>query len=151
MLEYSIPVSLGTDGGCTNSRQSIFEEMRMAALMAKAMGEDASAMTAEATLLMGTARGGEALRLPVGRIAADHAADFVVLDLDAISLQPLQTATKQVVYSMQPEAIARVIVGGVTIVENGRLLTIDEREIVARVREVTAGWSVPEPSPALSE
>jgi 5-methylthioadenosine/S-adenosylhomocysteine deaminase len=151
MLEHSIPVSLGTDGGCTNSRQSIFEEARMAALMAKAVAEDASAMNAEAALLMGTARGGEGLRLPVGRIAADYAADFVVLDLDAISLQPLQTATKQIVYSMLPEAIERVIVGGVTIVENGRLLTIDEREIVARVREVTAGWYVPEPSAALSE
>src|SRR5438105_1199090 len=151
MLEHGIPVCLGTDGGCTNSRQSIFEEMRMAALEAKAVATDASALNAEAAFLMGTARGGEALQLPVGRIAADHAADFVVLDLDAISLQPIQTAAKQVVYSMQPQAIQRVIVSGVMVVEDGRLLTVDEREIVARVRQVTAGWSVPEPSPALTE
>ena len=59
--------------------------------------------------------------------------------------------TKQIIYSMQPEAIRRVIVGGVTIVEDGRLLTFDEREIVARVREVTADWTVPERSPALTE
>jgi 5-methylthioadenosine/S-adenosylhomocysteine deaminase len=151
MLEHGIPVCLGTDGGCTNSRQSVFEEMRMAALMAKAVAADASSLNAEAAFLMGTARGGEALKLPVGRIAADHAADLVVLDLDAISLQPLPTAAKQIVYSMQPEAIRQVIVGGVTIVGNGRLVTIDEREIVARVREVSAGWPVPEPSPALTE
>src|SRR5207247_9445418 len=143
MLELGVPVCLGTDGGCTNSRQSVFEEMRMAALMAKARATDGSALNAEATFLMGTARGGEALGLPVGRIAAQHAADLVVLDLDAISLQPAPTAAKQIVYSMQPEAIRRVIVGGVTIVEDGRLLTIDEREIVARVREVTADWTVP--------
>ena len=123
----------------------------MAALEAKAVATDASALNAEAAFLMGTARGGEALQLPVGRIAADQAADFVVLDLDAVSLQPIQTAAKQVVYSMQPEAIQRVIVGGVTVVEDGRLLTVDEREIVARVRQITAGWSVPEPSPALTE
>src|SRR5712691_4441528 len=86
MLEHGIPVCLGTDGGCTNSRQSVFEEMRMAALMAKARAADASSMNAEAAFLMGTARGGEALKLPVGRIAADHTADLVVLDLDAISL-----------------------------------------------------------------
>jgi 5-methylthioadenosine/S-adenosylhomocysteine deaminase len=140
MLERSIPVCLGTDGGCTNSRQSIFEEMRMTALMAKASSGDASVLGAEETLLMGTARGGEALGLPIGRIAADHAADLVVVDLNALSLQPAKTASKQIVYSMQPDAIKRVVVGGETIAEGGRLTKVDEREVVAKVREVTAGW-----------
>jgi 5-methylthioadenosine/S-adenosylhomocysteine deaminase len=140
MLELGIPVCLGTDGGCTNSRQSIFEEMRMAALMAKVISTDASVLGAEEVLLMGTARGGLVLGLPIGRIAPDHAADLVVLDLDALSLQPRQTATQQVVYSMQPEAIRRVIVGGETVAEDGRLTRMDEREIVAKVQQVTAGW-----------
>jgi 5-methylthioadenosine/S-adenosylhomocysteine deaminase len=149
MLELGIPVSLGTDGGCTNSRQSIFEEMRMAALMARAAASDASVLGAHEVLLMGTARGGEALGLPVGRIAADYAADLVVLDVDALSLQPRVTATQQVVYSMQPEAIRRVVVGGETIVEDGRLTRVDEKEIAAKVREVTAGWE-PVPSDAVA-
>jgi 5-methylthioadenosine/S-adenosylhomocysteine deaminase len=140
MLEMGIPVCLGTDGGCTNSRQSIFEEMRMAALLAKARAADASVIGAEEALLMGTARGGEILGLPLGRIAADHAADLVVVDLDALSMQPAVTASKQLVYSMQPEAIRRVIMGGETIVENGRLTRVDEREIVAKVRSLTSKW-----------
>lgn len=140
MLERGIPVCLGTDGGCTNSRQSIFEEMRMAALMAKARLADATALGAEEVFLMGTARGGEILGLPVGRIAPDHAADLVVLDLDALSLQPRQTARHQIIYAMQPEAIQRVIVGGETIVEDGRLTRVDEREIAAKVRQVTGSW-----------
>jgi len=140
MLELSIPVCLGTDGGCTNSRQSIFEEMRMAALLAKASSGDASVLGAEETLLMATARGGEALGLPIGRIAADYAADLVVVDLRALSLQPVKTASKQIVYAMQPEAIMKVMVGGETIAENGRLTKVDEKEIVAKVREVTGGW-----------
>jgi 5-methylthioadenosine/S-adenosylhomocysteine deaminase len=140
MLELSIPVCLGTDGGCTNSRQSVFEEMRMAALMAKVSAGDGSVLGADETLLMGTARGGEALGLPIGRIAADYAADLVVVDLRALSLQPTRTASKQIVYAMQPEAIRKVIVGGETIAENGRLAKVDEKEIVAKVREVTARW-----------
>jgi 5-methylthioadenosine/S-adenosylhomocysteine deaminase len=141
MLELGIPVCLGTDGGCTNSRQSIFEEMRMAALLAKARATDASVLGAEEALLMGTTRGGEILGgLPVGRIAADHAADLVVVDLEALSMQPAVTAPKQLVYSMQPEAIRRVIVGGETIVEGGRLTRVDEKEIAAKVRQLTAGW-----------
>lgn len=140
MLERAIPVALGTDGGCTNNRRSVFEEMRMAALLARAAATDGSALGAEETLLMGTARGGEALGLPVGRIAPDHAADLVVLDLEALSLQPAATAPQQVVHAMQPEAIRRVVVGGETIVEGGRLTRVDEAEVVARVREVTRGW-----------
>jgi cytosine/adenosine deaminase-related metal-dependent hydrolase len=90
---------------------------------------------------MGTARGGEILGgLPVGRIAADHAADLVVVDLEALSIQPAVTAPKQLVYSMQPDAIQRVIVGGETIVERGRLTRIDEGEISAKVRQLTGGW-----------
>src|SRR5712691_4441532 len=141
MLEHGIPVCLGTDGGCTNSRQSVFEEMRMAALMAKARAADAAALGAGETFLMGTARGGQILGgLPIGRIAPDYAADLVVVDLAALSVQPPQTAANQIVYSMQPDAIRRVIVGGETIVEDGRLTRVDEAEIAAKVREVTVGW-----------
>jgi 5-methylthioadenosine/S-adenosylhomocysteine deaminase len=140
MLERGIRVCLGTDGGCTNSRQSVFEEMRMAALVAKASAADATALGAEATFLMGTARAGQVLGFPIGRIAADHAADLVVVDLDALSVQPSRTAPFQIVYSMQPEAIARVVVAGETIAERGRLTRVDEGEIVAKVAEVTAGW-----------
>jgi 5-methylthioadenosine/S-adenosylhomocysteine deaminase len=140
MLERGIPVALGTDGGCTNNRRSVFEEMRMAALVARAAAADGSALGAEEALLMGTARGGDALGLPVGRIAPDHAADLVAVDLEALSVQPAATAHQQVVYAMQPDAIRKVVVGGETIVEHGRLLRVDERELVARVREVTGGW-----------
>jgi 5-methylthioadenosine/S-adenosylhomocysteine deaminase len=140
MLERGIPVCLGTDGGCTNSRQSIFEEMRMAALVAKAYAADASVLGAEETFLMGTVRGGEVLRLPVGRIAPDYAADLVVIDLNELSVQPARTAPQQIVYAMQPQAIRRVLVGGEPIVEDGRLLKADEREIVAKVRTLTDAW-----------
>jgi 5-methylthioadenosine/S-adenosylhomocysteine deaminase len=140
MLERGIPVCLGTDGGCTNSRRSVFEEMRMAALLAKAVAEDGAALGAEETFLMGTARGGEALGLPVGRIVPDHAADLVVVDLQALSVQPASTASQQMVYAMQPDAIQRVIVGGETVVENGRLLKTDEAAVVAKVGEVTRSW-----------
>jgi 5-methylthioadenosine/S-adenosylhomocysteine deaminase len=144
MLEHGIPVCLGTDGGCTNSRQSIFEEMRMAALMAKARAADASTLGADETILMGTTRGGQALGLPIGRIAPDHAADLVVVDLGALSVQPAATAPQQIVYAMQPDAIQRVIVGGEVIVEQGRLVGVDEEEIVRKVAEVTSGWAAPQ-------
>jgi 5-methylthioadenosine/S-adenosylhomocysteine deaminase len=144
MLARGVPVALGTDGGCTNSRQSVFEEMRMAALLAKATNEDAEAVGAEEVLLAGTSRGGEVLGLPLGRIATDYAADLVVVDLGALSLHPPATAQWQLVYAMQPDAIRRVVVGGETIVEDGRLMRVDAREIASRVASVTKGWERPD-------
>ena len=143
-LTRGIRVALGTDGGCTNSRQSVFEEMRMAALMAKAANANAEAVRAEDVLYAGTAAGGQVLGLPVGRIAPDHAADLVVLDLEALSMLPRPTAAKQVVYAMQPEAIRRVIVGGEIVAEEGRLTRLDQAELTARVNQVTGGWTPPD-------
>ncbi len=144
MLSRGIPVALGTDGGCTNSRQSVFEEMRMAALLAKAVDANAEALGAEEVLIAGTARGGEILGLPVGRIAEDHAADLVVIDLESLSVLPAPTAPKQIVYAMQPEAIARVYVNGEVVAERGRPTRVDPAEIRAKVAEVTKDWQPPE-------
>lgn len=140
MLDRDIPVCLGTDGGCTNSRQSIFEEMRMAALLAKAVHADAGIVSAEDVLLAGTSAGGRILGLPLGEIAPGKAADLVVIDLEALSVQPSPTAEKQIVYAMQPDAIRRVLVAGEPIVQGGELLHADEAEIRARVRELAEGW-----------
>ena len=144
MLARDIPVALGTDGGCTNSRQSVFEEMRMAALLAKAVDANGEALDAEDVLIAGTRRGGEVLDMPVGRIAPDHAADLVVLDLQSLSMLPAATAPKQVVYAMQPEAIARVYVAGEVVAEHGVPTGVDVAELRAKVAEVTKGWEPPD-------
>jgi 5-methylthioadenosine/S-adenosylhomocysteine deaminase len=141
MLDRGIPVCLGTDAGGANSRQSLFEEMRMAALLAKALDRDGTALTATAALRMGTSAGGRALRLPVGLIAPGYRADLVGLDLAAPSMRPRRTATQNVVYSMLPEAVERVVVGGRTVVRDGRVLTVDLGEIGAAVDALTAGWT----------
>jgi 5-methylthioadenosine/S-adenosylhomocysteine deaminase len=118
--------------------------------VAKASAADASVLGADETFPMGTARGGEILGLPVGRIAADHAADLVVVDLNELSLQPARTAPQQIVYAMQPQAIRRVLVGGEPIVEDGWLVNVDQQEIVSRVRAVTAEWEPALAQPAAS-
>lgn len=141
MLDRGIPVALGTDAGGANSRQSLFEEMRMAALLAKATQRDGSAITATEVLELGTVAGGRALRMPVGRLAPGYKADMVSLDLSALSLRPRRTATQNVIYSMLPEAVDRVMVGGEIVVEQGAVLTIDTARVADSVDRVTAGWT----------
>lgn len=141
LREAGVAVALGTDAGGANSRQSLFEEMRMAALLSKAVERDGGVITATDVLRLGTTAGGVALRMPVGRLAAGFAADLVGLDLTVPSLRPRRTATQNIVYSMLPEAIDRVLVAGRTVVDGGRVLTIDEQEVLAEVDRITADWT----------
>ncbi|MDE0883464.1 MAG: amidohydrolase family protein, partial [Myxococcota bacterium] len=65
-LKQGLNVGLGTDGGCTNSRHSIYDECRSAVQLQKVHNTDGAAMTAETAFALGTEHGGRLLRLPVG-------------------------------------------------------------------------------------
>jgi 5-methylthioadenosine/S-adenosylhomocysteine deaminase len=143
MLGRGIKVALGPDGGCANNRQSVFDEMRQATLMAKARLLDGAAVDAPTAFDLGTAAGGELLGLPVGKIEAGSFADLVALDLDDLSLQPLVTLDRQIVASIQPTAIAKVMVGGGVVAERSALTMLESGRVRALVQEVTAGWRRP--------
>src|SRR3569623_349673 len=74
-------VGLGTDGGCSNNRVSVFDEMRAAALLQKVHRCNGQALDAETCFALGTRTAGEVLRLPIGRIAPGFRCDLVGLDL----------------------------------------------------------------------
>ncbi|MBA3741116.1 MAG: amidohydrolase family protein [Chloroflexi bacterium] len=143
MLKRGVRVALGPDGGCANNRQSVFDEMRMASLVAKASLVDGGALDAATAFRLGTSAGADLLGLDCGAIEAGRYADVVGLDLDDLSLQPLSMLDRNIVHSMQQTAIKSVMVGGQTVVERGRLANMPATEIAQRIAEVTAGWSRP--------
>lgn len=143
MLERGLRVALGPDGGCANNRQSVFDEMRQASLLAKGRLTDGAALNAGRVLDMGTAIGADLLHVPAGAIAPGRVADLIALDLADLSLLPLETLEYQIVNSMQPTAIATVMVGGDIVVDRGRLTKVDAREIRRRVGEITSQWRRP--------
>lgn len=135
-----VKVGLGTDGGCSNNRVSVLDEMRMTALLQKVARTDGQAITAEQCLAMGTRVGADLLRLPVGRIAPGYRADFVAVDLGDPSLWPTQALTKNVVYALSSRAVTDVVVDGSVVVQNRQLANVDLQEIEARVRSLTGTW-----------
>lgn len=143
MLARGIRVALGPDGGCANNRQSMFDEMRQASLMAKARLTDGGALDAGTAFRLGTAGGAGLLGIESGRIAAGCLADLVALDLDDLSLHPLATLEYQIVSSMQQTAIAKVMVGGEVVVDRGRIVRVGAATIREAVAEATAGWRRP--------
>jgi 5-methylthioadenosine/S-adenosylhomocysteine deaminase len=142
MLRAGVRIGLGTDGGCTNNRLSVFEEMRMASLLQRVRLLDGAALSAGTAFALGTRSGAEVLGLPAGLIAPGCLADLVAVDLAHPSLHPRTDLVKSVVYAMSPQAIADVWVHGRRVVDSGRLTTVDVGELLARVGELTKGWRI---------
>jgi 5-methylthioadenosine/S-adenosylhomocysteine deaminase len=140
LVARGVRVGLGTDGGCSNNRVSVFDEMRTAALLQKVHRTDGQAIDAETCFALGTRTAGAALRLPVGRIAPGYRCDLVALDLDDPSLWPVQALEKNVVYALSPRAITDVVVDGLEVVAARRLIHVPLDEIQARVADLTREW-----------
>ncbi len=140
MLAAGVKIGLGSDGGCSNNRVSVFDEMRTCALLQKVTHLNSAVVPAETAFAMGTAGSADALDLPAGRIAPGRYADFVVLDRDDPSLQPPWSYEKNVVYSMTPHAIREVIVGGRTVLRDDALLMVPWSDVLGGLRAVTRDW-----------
>jgi 5-methylthioadenosine/S-adenosylhomocysteine deaminase len=140
MLARDVRVGLGPDGGCANNRQSVFDEMRQASLLAKARATEGSALDAATAFALGTAGGADLLGLPVGDIAPGRHADLVGLDLNDLSLHPLATVERQLVNSMQSTAVVKVMVGGELVASDHRTTKMDLAEVRSRVASATADW-----------
>jgi 5-methylthioadenosine/S-adenosylhomocysteine deaminase len=145
LLRAGVRVGLGTDGGCTNNRLSVFEEMRMAALLQRVRLLDGTALDAATAFALGTASGAQILGLDAGRVEQGALADLVAIHLEHLSLQPPTDLLRSVVFAMSPQAVTDVWVNGRRVVAEGGLVTVDARELAMQVRELTRGWS---PAPA---
>lgn len=140
LMQSGTGISLGSDGACSNNRISVFEEMRMCALLQKVKTLDSTALNYKQVFEMGTAKGGEILELPVGKIKAGYRADFVALNQNHLSLQPIFHSSDQIlaniVYAMQPDAIDAVVVNGKVTVKDGKLVNGSENDIARSVNEL---------------
>ena len=142
LLRAGVRVGLGSDGGCTNNRLSIFEEMRMASLLARVRLLDGAALDATTAFALGTASAASILGVDAGRITAGALADLVAVNLDHPSLHPPTDLLRSVVYAMSPQAITDVWVHGERVVERGRLARASLDDILAAVGAATRGFAL---------
>jgi len=135
--QAGVNVALGTDGAASNNDLDMFGEMRTAALLAKAVGEDASAIPAATALQMATLNGARALGLDdeIGSLSVGKAADVVAVDLGALESQPLYHPISQIVYATNRDRVTHVWVNGRHLLKERALTTLDEYHILDKAQQ----------------
>jgi 5-methylthioadenosine/S-adenosylhomocysteine deaminase len=114
LLSAGVNVALGTDGAASNNRLDVMQEMRLAALLAKAVARDAEAMPAHRALRCATLGGAIALGLDrrIGSITEGKCADLVAVHLEAPELAPCFDPASHLVYVAGREHVSDVWVAG---------------------------------------
>jgi cytosine/adenosine deaminase-related metal-dependent hydrolase len=142
-LKASVNVSIGTD----TAPQDMLNEMRIASYVSKLADWDCHSGSSREVFNSATLGGARGIgRADLGRIAPGALADIVAVDMSGMNAVPVRDPIRNLVNSCQRSDVKTVIVNGEVVVENGRLLTIDQDELVKEVQRAAEGiWSrIPE-------
>jgi len=137
LLDAGVNVALGTDGAASNNDLDMFGEMKSAALLAKAVANDASALPAAQALHMATLAGAKALGLDnlIGSIEKGKAADITAVNLSSLETQPVFNPISQLVYAAGREHVTDVWVAGKHVLKDRILTTLDRDAILSKSRQ----------------
>ena len=133
-----VNLALGTDGCASNNDLDMFGEMRTAALLAKAVANDASALDAASTLRAATLGGAKALgwNERIGSLEPGKLADITAVRLDAIETQPMYDVISQLIYAAGRHQVSDVWIAGSHKLRDRELIDID----VAALRASARRW-----------
>lgn len=154
-LECGVPLALGTDNSGGSDAQNMFQQMKLCALLSAVSDPEPGPPTAADALRYATVGGARtaALESDIGALREGMKADLVIVDLSTPSFVPLNSAARQLVFIESGASIESVMIDGRMVMQDRKLLTIDEaalrqavdavmpelRRDAAQVRERNAG------------
>ena len=143
MLETGLNVGIGTDGPASNNDLDMFEEVRLAAFIAKAVTNDPTSLPAPWALLMATRLGAQALHIGhlTGSLEPGKRADLILVETSPLHNSPSfkrspDNAYAQIVYAGKSTDVSDVMVNGKWLMRSHQLLTLNEKELLAQAAEV---------------
>ena len=145
MLEIGLNVGIGTDGPASNNNLDMFEEMRLAALLAKGSTGDPTTLPAKTALSMATRIGAESLHIRdiTGSLEPGKRADLILVEISPLHNAPRfqrdpEGIYSQLVYAAKSSDVTDVMVNGQWLMRNHQLLTIDEGQLIETANQFAA-------------
>jgi 5-methylthioadenosine/S-adenosylhomocysteine deaminase len=138
-IDAKITTALGTDGTASNNDLDMFGEMHTAALLAKSVAQDPTALNAAEILRMATLEGARAIGLDrdIGSIEAGKSADIIAVDLSSINTQPIYNPISHLVYAVNSRQVTDVWIAGKRLLKSGKFTMLDEKAIKIKIKK----WS----------
>lgn len=138
MVDLGLHVGIGTDGTASNNDLDMFEETRLAALLAKGCFGSPTALSAATAFALATIEGARALHLAdiTGSLEVGKRADVAVVELEHTHQLPRfqresEAIYAQLVYATKSSDVRDVIVNGQLLMRDRELLTLDEAALQA--------------------
>lgn len=137
LLGKGINVAIGTDGAASNDDLDLLGELKTAALLAKAVSGDPTAMDAHTSLRMATINGAKALGLDkmLGSLEAGKQADITAIDMSTLEAQPVFSPVSSLIYTDSGSRVSNVWCAGKQLLKDRTLITLHEQELIRKARE----------------
>lgn len=140
MLKAGLNMGLGLDGAASNNSQDMIELMKLTALQHKVETMDPLAISAEKVLEMATIDGARSIGMEdeIGSLEVGKKADLVIFNplLNPKAI-PMHNPVSTLVYSSSIQNVEGVIIDGCTIMEDSKILAIeDEKAVLEKIQEV---------------
>jgi len=131
MMDAGVALGLGTDGAASNNDLNIWEEMDTVAKLHKVFTGDPKVISAQQAFELATIRGAAALHLEkeIGSLETGKRADLLIIERDSLNQIPLYNIYSDLVYATKAADVESVVINGRVVMQNRRLLTLDEASI----------------------
>ncbi|MEM7271788.1 MAG: amidohydrolase [Actinomycetota bacterium] len=134
LLGEGVRVGLGTDGVASNDDLDLWEELKLAPLLARGATHDPEAMDAATAIDLATRSGALAVGLEdVGHLVPGARADVIRVDLDHPAFSPGIDLPTHLVFGGSSRFVTDVWVDGDRVVADGAPTTVDLAEALAQV------------------
>ena len=137
LRKSGITVGLGTDGAASNNTLNLFNEAHVASLMAKHESRDPTQGNAQESIAMATLEGAKVLGIDdkVGSLEVGKQADFIAVDLDALSMLPNYDPFGALLHGDAGNNVTHAYVAGQSLYKDREFTRLDLPELTAKVRE----------------
>ncbi len=140
LSKHGVKIGIGTDSAASNNHLSMLRELQTAYLIHKGINHDPTLLPAKKVVEMATKSGYEIYRMrELGQLSSGFKADLQVIDMSSIHNQPVNNPFFSLVSTANTNDIRTLIVNGKLIMEDKKILTIDEELVFSEAKKFGLG------------